>query len=637
MKIVLLMLMYYVVINSELGFPSKIVGNISGRFQARMVSILLSRAGRPFDQELVHPAVAIAQKTIRKFYPNIDLQVVFLNGTNDCTANYAGAMAAEQYYRHYVSGFLGPGCSLALDPVARMAARWSIPICTAAGSNSMFGNKKDFSTLTRLSHTMGGIANTVLSVLRFFGWHHVAILYDGAQGFSSLVASSLERALRRDLKFFFYLHHQEFNSLQKNVPFREMLETAAKSARVFFISANGQKVREILLVAHDLGMGDGEFVFLTVELFKNERSFGNFSWYQLGDTRNQDARRIYDSLFSISIRAPEGPEYQSFVQEVINTSWTVFGTKFTHDAVNFIVAGFHDCVVMYAWALNQTLADGGDPLDGSSIIRKLWNNTFRGGITGDIIINANGDRETDYTLNELDEKSGEMKPVAIYFGFTEKFQLLDGAKIHWPGGRTSPPPDVPSCGFLGDEPMCHSKGYTHKNSIIFRINVNKLIALILKILNKTQSTMATTTKEAENNVALYKITDHAICLNYSQEVQTSLNSSNKKEHYQNKKWSKTTKRRNQNLRALYKMRKSRESEQYMSTVTTFDSIEASAEDNGDESYKASDEAESDPLTKKKRRVSKNLKLWMIQSPASSSMYAVIYERSEQNFMKQLTK
>lgn len=35
---------------------------------------------------------------------------------------------------------------------------------------------------------------------------------------------------------------------------------------------------------------------------------------------------------------------------------------------------------------------------------------------------------------------------------------MAGKKIHWPGGREGPPPDVPRCGFLGNAPECHGNG-----------------------------------------------------------------------------------------------------------------------------------------------------------------------------------
>jgi len=37
--------------------------------------------------------------------------------------------------------------------------------------------------------------------------------------------------------------------------------------------------------------------------------------------------------------------------------------------------------------------------------------------------------------------------VANYYGSRQQFDLV--AEIHWPGGRTDPPPDVPDCGFDG--------------------------------------------------------------------------------------------------------------------------------------------------------------------------------------------
>ena len=40
------------------------------------------------------------------------------------------ALAAELYFVHHVRAFVGPGCTLALDPVARMANVWNIPVVT---------------------------------------------------------------------------------------------------------------------------------------------------------------------------------------------------------------------------------------------------------------------------------------------------------------------------------------------------------------------------------------------------------------------------------------------------------------------------------------------------------------------------
>lgn len=48
------------------------------------------------------------------------------------------------------------------------------------------------------------------------------------------------------------------------------------------------------------------------------------------------------------------------------------------------------------------------------------------------------------------------------------YSAVHGKKIHWPGGRERPPPDVPPCGFLGNAPECHDNGnYLEKYLTIY--------------------------------------------------------------------------------------------------------------------------------------------------------------------------
>lgn len=83
---------------------------------------------------------------------------------------------------------------------------------------------------------------------------------------------------------------------------------------------------------------------------------------------------------------------------------------------------------------------------------------FSVGLTGDIAINANGDREADYTLSDMDPETGVMRPIATYWGSKRVFEKIAGVDVHWPGGRKEPPPDVPYCGFTGDAERCKIKG-----------------------------------------------------------------------------------------------------------------------------------------------------------------------------------
>ena len=39
--------------------------------------------------------------------------------------------------------------------------------------------------------------------------------------------------------------------------------------------------------------------------------------------------------------------------------------------------------------------------------------------------------------------------VANYYGNRKVYEPVPNMHIHWAGGRTSPPPDTPTCGFDG--------------------------------------------------------------------------------------------------------------------------------------------------------------------------------------------
>lgn len=80
------------------------------------------------------------------------------------------------------------------------------------------------------------------------------------------------------------------------------------------------------------------------------------------------------------------------------------------------------------------------------------------GITGHVRIDDNGDRDADYSVLDLDPITGKFEVVAHYYGLARVYSPVSGKKIHWPGGKDQPSPDVPRCGFLGNNPSCHDNG-----------------------------------------------------------------------------------------------------------------------------------------------------------------------------------
>ncbi|XP_064596016.1 atrial natriuretic peptide receptor 1-like isoform X3 [Liolophura sinensis] len=208
-----------------------------------------------------------------------------------------------------------------------------------------------------------------------------------------------------------------------------------------------------MLKAEELQFDNGEYVFFNIDLFVSKNQ-SEVPWYRANDTKetNERARKAYEALMTVTLRKPTSPAYHRFSDEVKRRAQSKY-ENFTYgeEEVNSFVGAFHDAVILYALALNETLAENGNITDGAEITRRMWNRTFEG-ITGTVSIDANGDRNGDYSLLDLNPVTQKFEVVANYYGNKKVYEPVTGKRIHWAGGRNSPPPDTPECGF--DYSLC---------------------------------------------------------------------------------------------------------------------------------------------------------------------------------------
>ncbi|GFR01004.1 receptor-type guanylate cyclase gcy-28, partial [Trichonephila clavata] len=173
-------------------------------------------------------------------------------------------------------------------------------------------------------------------------------------------------------------------------------------------------------------------------------------WYREKESMetNQKARKAYEALLTVTARIPVTAEYAEFSKGVKNLSQQYFGKPYGKEEVNTYVTAFHDAVILYSLAVNETLKEGLSLKNGTLVTQKMWNRTFEG-ITGNVSINEKGDRFVDYSLLDMDPETGVYEVVANYYGVSQQFVDIPGKHIHWAGNRGGPPSDVPVCGFDG--------------------------------------------------------------------------------------------------------------------------------------------------------------------------------------------
>lgn len=87
---------------------------------------------------------------------------------------------------------------------------------------------------------------------------------------------------------------------------------------------------------------------------------------------------MYESLLLITVRVPVSSEYVSFQHDVIKKSNREFNTTFTIDEINPTIAAFYDAIILYGFALNQTIEAKEDPHNAKNLLKRLWNRTYFG-------------------------------------------------------------------------------------------------------------------------------------------------------------------------------------------------------------------------------------------------------------------
>jgi len=103
-------------------------------------------------------------------------------------------------------------------------------------------------------------------------------------------------------------------------------------------------------------------------------------WYDPHDTdaNNRRAQRAYEALLTVTARVPDTDQYMHFSNEVKRIARDEFNYTFLEEPVNPFVAAFHEAVLLYAIALNETLEAGGTVTNGTAITSRMWGRTFTG-------------------------------------------------------------------------------------------------------------------------------------------------------------------------------------------------------------------------------------------------------------------
>ncbi|CCD73356.1 Receptor-type guanylate cyclase gcy-28 [Caenorhabditis elegans] len=379
-------------------------------------------------------------------------------------------VAVEQLLRKQIDCIIGYAYGYALAPVARMSPYWKngIPIITPIGLTMSLDDKREYQLMTRINSPYKVVSSAVSTLFNTYKWKRHIFMFHHAKapsvavGECFLLMASLQHPLRKVMEmqhnFFTFNedHGANISKAERHNQFRNYLRASSNMANVIILCASPDTVREIMLAAHDLGMAtSGEYVFINIDV--STGSHAEQPWIRANDTNNEEnekAKEAYRALKTISLRRSDLDEYKNFelrVKERADQKYNYTNITGKDYEMNNFISAFYDAVLLYAIALNETIQSGLDPRNGHNITSRMWGRTFVG-ITGNVSIDHNGDRYSDYSLLDLDPVQNRFVEVAYYSGASN--QLKTVGQLHWVGGK--PPTDLPICGY--DKSKC-PQGY----------------------------------------------------------------------------------------------------------------------------------------------------------------------------------
>uniref|UniRef100_A0A915DTZ4 Guanylate cyclase n=1 Tax=Ditylenchus dipsaci TaxID=166011 RepID=A0A915DTZ4_9BILA len=364
--------------------------------------------------------------TIAKSQPVFDVAVEDIYGKNHLLPYNALRIAYEdtqlsdavgpqkivdRYCNKSVDAVMGMAYVFALAPVARMSQYWE------SGAEFSTADPPDgtYRTLAAMVHKLVKEQNW----RRFHFFFNDQAVHGSSQGrsecFFSLNAIKNVFNDEPNIDWTVEMFSEQTAARDK---FSVLLKKATMLTNIIILCASPDTVREIMLSAHELGMAtSGEYVFINIDV--STGSHAEKPWIRANDTNspeNEKAKEAYRALKTISLRRSDLDEYKNFesrVKERAEKKYNYSAKTGKEYEMNNFISAFYDAVLLYAIALNETLSEGLDPRNGRNITSKMWNRTFVG-ITGNVSIDHNGDRYSDYSLLDLDPAQDKFVEVAYY-------------------------------------------------------------------------------------------------------------------------------------------------------------------------------------------------------------------------------
>ncbi|XP_034456400.1 atrial natriuretic peptide receptor 1-like isoform X1 [Hippoglossus hippoglossus] len=476
-----LLLLLLLLLLAPSGESSLSADNTSGDLQEVILAAILPLTNTDYAWAWPRVAPALHQAVQRVnsdpwLLPGLKLRLV--NGSSEnrdgfCSDSMAPLVAVDLKMSHDPWAFIGPGCDYSSSPVARFTTHWGVPMVTAGARAIGFDL---YAAVTNTGPTHKKLGEFGNRIQEKFGWRQHAMLI-----FSDNKDANDDRQCYFAIEgLYTQLGNRNITTrdhvIQADVNFKSLVQEIREHGRVVYLCCSWDILRSLMVQFWKEGVDLKEYVFFFIDLFAE--GLGGRGpvrpWYR-GDQDDFSAQLAFRSVKVLTYLEPQNPEYRQFVETLKADAKKLFNFTIEDSLYNLIAGGFHDGVMLYAHALNETLSEHRGPgvvlrPEQDLVTRRMWNRTFPG-VIGVVEMDEFGDREMDFAVWDMtDVDSGEFQVVCVYNSSIKQLLMQSGRSFQWPGG--SPPPDVPDCGFKNDKPSCLAR----------TVSMHQMVAIVMSFI-----------------------------------------------------------------------------------------------------------------------------------------------------------
>ncbi|XP_068241887.1 guanylate cyclase 32E isoform X2 [Palaemon carinicauda] len=368
--------------------------------------------------------------------------------------------------------FIGPDDNCANE--ALVAAAWNLPMITYKCADKRVSDKSKYYTFARTLPPSTKIVKALVSLMKKYDWKQFVLLTENTKNYLQI-----EEAVKS-----FSEHHGINITHQYSVAYNYTLGSYDTMEKYVKGSLHSTRIY-VLLASQEV-----QWDFVSVLRWETKEQLKEYAIITIDDDKYNDTSNgfrvpgkyhgvfnitgnlevLYESfriVVKITPAYPSNEIYKEFEKQVLSRiKQYPFCVPYNPELFPFIevpifAAHLYDAVMIYANALNQTLADpNADPANGTHILSLIKNKAFPSIQGFKIYIDENGDAEGSYSLLAIRKIASSSTPSMSWhkvgeFLFHDKNHVPNAMEnlpsltinedIYWLGG--APPKDSPKCGF----------------------------------------------------------------------------------------------------------------------------------------------------------------------------------------------